>query len=446
MAASNTARSLRAIGLGLACLAAAAAAQPQALLEATPGDRLTDRIVVVVGEDVVTQRELLGRMDLARQQLLQRGAGVPSPQVLARQVAERMVLERVQLQEARRIGIQIDEATLNQAMEGIAADNGLSLFALRDALAEEGIDFIRFREQVRDELTIAQLRRRQVDNRLRVGDQEIDELIAAESGAIDRDVRYRLSHILIALPQGADSATIAAARARADALLERLRAGEDFASLAVQHSDAPDALEGGDLGWRSAGDIPGLFARTVVLMGPGELSPVLRSPSGFHLLRLTEREARAERAVRQTRARHILLRPDAIRSEAEAEAQAWALHRRLQDGASFEDLARVHSGDTGSAPRGGDLGWLSPGETVADFEQAMDALAPGSLSEPVQSPFGWHLIEVLERREVDTSRDLIRSRAREILQNRKREEETELWIRRLRDEAYVEYRIDGLGP
>jgi len=408
-------------------------------------DRLVDGIVAVVGDDVITQRELVERINLAEQQLAQRGARAPNRDVLIRQVMERMVVERVQLQEARRVGISIDEITLNRAMENIAAENNLTLLQLRNALAAEGVDFAAFRQQIRDELTIAQLRRRQVDNRLRVGEQEIDDLIAAESGAIDRDIRYQLSHILIALPQGADSVTIAAAREKAEGLRARARAGDDFAGLAISHSDAPDALDGGDMGWRGSADIPTLFARNVILMRPGEISPVLRSPNGFHIVKLVDREAGAELKVAQTRARHILISPDQIRTEQEAQAQVRSLYNRIREGASFADLARGHSDDVGSAARGGELGWLSPGETVPAFEEAMNRLAVGQISPPIQSPFGWHIIEVQERRQVDASRDLLRARAQEVLQNRKREEETELWLRRLRDEAFVEYRVEGLG-
>jgi len=432
-----------AFGVLLLAVLLMAAGSAQAQLQGQ--DRFLDGIVAVVGDDVITQRELVERINLAEQQLTERGARAPNRDVLIRQVMERMVVERVQLQEARRVGISIDEITLNRTMESIAAENNLTLLQLRNALVAEGVDFAAFRQQIRDELTIAQLRRRQVDNRLRVGEQEIDDLIAAESGAIDRDIRYQLSHLLIALPQGADSATIAAAREKAEGLRARARAGEDFAGLAISHSDAPDALDGGDMGWRGAADIPTLFARNVILMRPGEISPVLRSPNGFHIVKLVDREAGAELKVTQTRARHILISPDQIRTEQEAQAQARNLYNRIREGASFADLARGHSDDVGSAARGGELGWLSPGETVPTFEEAMNRLAVGQISTPIESPFGWHIIEVQERRQVDASRDLLRARAQEVLQNRKREEETELWLRRLRDEAFVEYRVEGLG-
>lgn len=441
--AAPSVRGLRWIVVGLVFLLATTSGT---VALAQDRDRLVDRIFAVVGEDVITERELAIRVELTEQQLAQRGALPPSRNVLIRQVMERLVLERIQLQEARRVGITIDESTLNRAMEDIARENNLTLFQLRNALVAEGVDFGAFREQIRDELTIAQLRRRQVDSRLRVSDQEIDDLIAAESGAIDRGVRYRMAQILVALPQGADAATIAAARTRAEGLLARARAGEDFAQLALQYSEGPEALEGGDLGWRDAGEIPTVFARAVILLRPGELSPILRSPSGFHVLQLLDREGAQIGAVEQIRARHILVSTSQVVSEQEALRQAEQLYRRLEAGAVFADLARIHSNDAGSASRGGELGWLSPGETVPEFESALARLPVGQLSQPIRTQFGWHLIEVLERREVDTSRELLRARAREVLQNRKREEETELWLRRLRDEAFVEYRIEGLRP
>ncbi|WP_018951498.1 MULTISPECIES: peptidylprolyl isomerase [unclassified Thioalkalivibrio] len=409
------------------------------------GDRFTDRILAVVGDDVITQRELVERMNLIAQQMVERGTRPPDQDTLARQVMERLIVERVQLQEAERVGINIDEMTLNRAMENIARENRMTLPQLRQALMQDGVDFNAFREQIRHELTVNQLQRRQVDQRIRVSDPEIADLIASESGAIDRGVRYRIAQIMVPLPQGADASQIAEAREKAEALRQRVREGEDFATVAISESQGPQALEGGDLGWRSAGEIPGMFAREAVLMRTGEISEVLRSPGGFHIMKLLDREGGDQTRVQQTRVRHILISPDQVRSDEDARRQAQSLYNRIREGASFEDLARANSDDPGSAAQGGALGWVSPGELVPGFEEAMDALEPGVASEPVESQFGWHIIEVLERREVDTSREQIRARAREILQNRKREEELELWLRRLRDEAYVEYRVDGFG-
>lgn len=410
---------------------------------AAGGDRLLDRIVVVVGEDVITQRELVTRLQATEQELRQRGIPVPSRDTLLRQLMELLITERIQLQEAEQIGIRIDELTLDRTIEGIAAENGLSLLELRRALQQDGMEFATFRQQIRQELAIQQLRRRQVEARLRISDQEIDDLIAAESGAIDRDIRYQISHLLIALPAGADASTIENARVRAQTLSERLRAGADIADLAIQHSDAPDALQGGDMGWRRGADLPTLYARQVILMRPGDISPVLRSTNGFHILQLRNREAGEDLRLRQTQARHILISPNEIRSDAEAQELAESLYRRIQAGDSFAEMARVHSNDPGSAALGGALGWVNPGVTVPEFEAAMETLAIGAMSPPVRSDFGWHIIEVLDRRDMDATQDLLRARAREILQNRKREEETERWLRRLRDTTYIDFRIEG---
>ncbi|WP_018946253.1 peptidylprolyl isomerase [Thioalkalivibrio sp. AKL17] len=426
--------------------AATDAGAPAPAITPPEEDQFTDRILAIVEEDVITQRELVERMNLVAQQMAEQGQRPPGQDALARQVMEQLVTERVQLQEARRIGISIDEMTLNRTMEQIARENRMTLPQLRRALMQDGVDFEAFREQIRTELTINQLRSRQVDNRVRVSDQEIEDLIASESGAIDRDVRYRISHILVAVPQGAGSDEIREAREKAAELRSRVREGEEFARVAMEASDGPQALQGGDLGWRSPGELSTVLAREAILMRTGAVSDVLRSPQGFHIIRLEDREGGDQTLVEQTEVRHILKSPDEVRSEEEAERQIRALHNRLQEGEDFGDLARGNSDDPGSAAQGGRLGWISPGELVPGFEQAMNRLEPGEVSEPVQSEFGWHIIEVLDRREVDTTREQIRARAREVLQNRKRQDEMELWLRRLREGAYVEYRVDGLEP
>ena len=425
--------------------AASDAGAPAPAITPPEEDQFTDRILAIVEEDVITQRELVERMNLVAQQMSEQGQQPPDQNTLARQVMEQLVTERVQLQEARRIGINIDEMTLNRAMESIARENRLTLPQLRQALMQDGVDFEAFREQIRTELTINQLRSRQVDRQVRVSDQEIDDLIASESGAIDRDVRYRLSHILVAVPQDASSSEIREAREKAEELRRRVREGEDFAVVATEASDGPAAMEGGDLGWREPAELPALLARQAILMRSGAVSDVLRSPQGFHIIRLEDREGGDQTTVQQTEVRHILISPDQVRSEEEAERQIRSLYNRLQEGDDFGDLARCNSDDPGSAAQGGRLGWISPGELVPGFEQAMNQLPPGEISEPVQSEFGWHIIEVLDRREVDTTREQIRARAREVLQNRKREDEMELWLRRLREGAYVEYRVDELA-
>ncbi|WP_018953227.1 peptidylprolyl isomerase [Thioalkalivibrio sulfidiphilus] len=404
-------------------------------------DTPVDHIVALVEDDVIMHSELHNRLDTVRQQILSRGGRLPPDDVLIPQVLERLILERLQLQQATRAGIRIDDITLNQTMERIARENRMSLPEFRDRLVADGIDFQVFREQIRDEMTIGQLRRRQVENRIQVSEQEIDDLIASESGAIDRDVEYRLSHILVPLPEGANAADIQAARERAEAIRKRAVAGENFSELALSESAGQQALEGGDLGWRAAAQVPTLFARNVVLMREGEVSELIRSPSGFHLIKLQERRGGERAQITQTHARHILIQPTAILSQEAARERITGLRNRILMGDDFGDMARAHSDDRGSAMRGGDLGWTDPGDLVPQFEEVMNALPPNTVSEPFLSPFGWHIVEVLDRRTYDSSRQLMRAQAREIIRERKREEETELWLRRLRDEAYVELRL-----
>ncbi|MCG5499938.1 peptidylprolyl isomerase [Ectothiorhodospira lacustris] len=408
--------------------------------------RLMDRIIAVVEEDVIMQSELQQRMDEIGQQLAARDGQAPPRDALVRPVLDRLILERLQLQEARRIGIRIDDITLNNAMENIARENRMTLTEFRDRLVADGMDFPAFREQIRNELAISQLRRRQVDSRIQVSEQEIDDLIASESGAIDRDVEYRLLHLLISLPEGATPDRIQAAREQARKIREEAATGADFTALALRESAGRHALDGGDLGWRSAAQVPTLFARHVVLMREGEVSEVIRSPSGFHIIKLAERRGGTRTQVRQTQVRHILITPTEVLSNDEAFERLSSLRSRIEDGADFAELARAHSDDRGSALRGGELGWTDPGDLVPQFEDVMNRLPPGRISEPFRSPFGWHILEVLERRDHDSSRELMRAQAREIIRDRKRDDELELWLRRLRDESFVELRLDARNP
>jgi peptidyl-prolyl cis-trans isomerase SurA len=424
-------------------LLAAALLWPATGAAQTTEDRVLDRIVAVVEDDVIMQSELDYRLDQVKQQISSRGNRPPPDNVLIPQVVERLAVERLQLQRAAGMGIRIDDIALNDAMERIARENRMSLPQFREALVAEGIDFQRFREQIRDEMTISQLRRRQVDNRIQVSEQEIDDLIASESGAIDRDVEYRISHILIPLAEGATPAEIQAARERAESVRRRaLEEGQNFAELAVSESGGQQALEGGDLGWRSAAQVPTVFARNVVLMREGDISEIIRSPSGFHIVKLEGRRGGEQARITQTHARHILISPTAVLSDERARERLDSLRHRIRMGDDFADLARAHSDDRGSAMRGGDLGWTDPGDLVPEFEEVMNRLPPGQVSEPFRTPFGWHIVEVLDRREHDSSRQLMRAQAREIIRDRKREDETELWLRRLRDESYVELRLE----
>lgn len=412
------------------------------LWAAPPADGvLLDRIAALVNEDVITHSELEARLQQVARNLPD--GRQPPMDVLRRQVLDRMIIERLQLQFAEQIGIRIDDGTLNRTMQEIARGNNLSLPAFREQLLAEGIDYDDFREQIRDEMTITRLRQRQVDSRVSVSDREIDDFIASQAGAVDRDVEYRLSHILVSVPEAASPEDIRQARERAEALRARIvEQGEDFEQVAIAESDGQNALQGGDLGWRPSGRLPSLFSRPVTLMEIGDVSELIRSPSGFHLIRLADRRGGQQSSVLRTHARHILIRPSAVLSSTEAREQLMSLKRRIEGGESFADLARANSQDPGSARQGGDLGWADPGQFVTEFEEVMNALEPGQISEPFQSPFGWHILEVIERRQHDNTREQLRARAREFIRDRKREEELEVWLRRMRDEAYVELRLD----
>lgn len=414
---------------------------PCILLLASPGAAAFDRIVAVVNDDVIVESELERTMRSVVSQLRERGTRLPPPPVLERQVLERLVLERLQLQLAERTGVAVEDSVLNEAVRSIAERNGLTVGQFREVLERDGFDFAAFREDIREKLTLEQLRRRQVDNRITVSDREIETFMATLARQSGVEGEYRLGHILVAVPEAAAPDQVEAARERAGEILADLEAGADFAETAVAASDGQQALEGGDLGWRPGTELPTLFADVVPRLERGELSEVLRSPSGFHIVKLLDVRYGDQHIVRQTHARHILVRPDELTSAAEARQRLRQLRERIQGGENFAELARAHSQDRGSAVRGGDLGWVSPGDVVPEFEEVMNGLPEGAVSRPFRSPFGWHIVQVLDRRDHDSTSEVQRARAREILRERKLDEEVEAWLRRLRDEAYIEYRL-----
>ena len=403
-----------------------------------------DGIAAIVNDDVITRSELEVRVKRVSEELRASGTAAPPLRRLRSQVLERLIVDRVQLQLAARSGIRIDDAALNGALLRIAEQNGLTLRQFRDVLKRDGYDFPMFREQIRDELAIAELRKREIDNRVQISSRDIDlhlSTIASQGSEAER-YQYRLGHILIAVPDGASSEEIAEARERAERMLGEIRGGADFANLAVAHSDGQQALEGGDLGWRQASELPTIFNDAVVGLDVGEVTDPVRSASGIHLVKLIDRRDRDRQIVQQTRARHILIAPDELTDEAAAQRQVSGLHERIVNGEDFGELARAHSDDTGSAPRGGELGWIDPGNTVAEFERMMDSLRPGQLSEPFATQYGWHIVQVLERREHDDTEAVRRTEAMRRLRARKTDETLRAWIRQIRDEAYVEYRLD----
>lgn len=420
--------------LCLFCLAGMPLAAPAALVE-------VDRIVAIVDNDIISRTELAEQVRTVRAQLRQQRINPPSERILQRQVLERMVLEQIQLQLAADIGILVDDDTLNQAILGIAAQNNLSLTEFRAVLQDEGFDFAKFRENIRREMILHRLRQQQVDNRVVVTDQEVDNFLATQRRQGQGSDEYHLGHILVAAPDAASPEQLRETRERAEAILARLREGTEFSQVAIASSDGQQALSGGDLGWRKAAELPTLFAEIVPQMQPGEISDLIRSGSGFHIIRLHDHRSGETRVLTQTRARHILVETGELLGDEAALDLLRDLKGRIDAGANFADLAHAHSDDVASASTGGDLGWVNPGEMVPEFEQAMTALAIGELSEPVQTPFGWHLVQVVARRERDVTEEFSREMARESIYRRKAEEEFSDWLRRLREDAYVEYRL-----
>ena len=408
---------------------------------------LVDRIVAVVNSEVVTQSELTERISIAERQLKRQNTPIPDPRQLERQVLERLILEKAQLQMAKETGLRADEVQLDRALARIAENNKMTLAAFRQALEKDGLRFDRFREEIRNEIMITRLREREVDDKIQVSDSEIDLYIAEASGpgAPLGDVEYNFAHVLLRLPEQASPETIQAARARAERVIAEARAGSDFAKLAASYSDAPDALAGGNMGWRAHDRLPEVFASALKDLRPGEVSAPLRSPAGFHVLKLIERRggstALSGAPVQQTRARHILIKTSEVVSENDARRRLADLRERIVNGADFAEIARLQSEDS-TASKGGDLDWVYKGDTVPEFERAMDELKPGEISQPVKTQFGYHLIQVLARRVADVSAERRRLQARQALRERRTDEAYQDWLRQLRDRTYVEIRLD----
>jgi peptidyl-prolyl cis-trans isomerase SurA len=420
---------------------------PPGLAPAAP-QRISDidRIVVIVNDDVITESELEQRLRETRKQLELEKISAPPDAALRKQLLERMVLERLQLQLAAQSGIRISESDVDRAFETVARRNKLGAEEFRKALMQRGIDVTAYRNQLRDQLTIQQLLEREINNRVTVTDNEVENFLENPQSRADMDVAYQLSHILIGIPEAASPEAIQAARKRAEDVHRQLSQGANFEQTAVSQSQGVDALKGGNLGWKQAGELPELFLASLKNMSVGGVSEILRSPNGFHILKLHSKrgDSQAE-AVTQTHARHILLRPSEILSLEEARHKLLGLRERIENGDDFAALARAHSDDTGSAANGGDLGWANPGQMVPEFEKAMNALKPNQLSQPVRTPFGLHLIQVLGRRSHDISQEREFAAARQQIHARKADERYEQWARQLRNEAFVEYLLEEVN-
>ena len=401
-----------------------------------------DRILAVVDDDVVMQSELEEQMLRVRLQLRNQETRVPPTSVLERQVMERLVLEKIQLQLADRIGVEVLEEALDGAIVDIARRNELSLEQFREILESEGHQFEYFREQIRQQIIMAKLRKKEVDNRVKVREREIENFLINENTGEDNALEYRLYHILIATPSGADDDELRAVRNKAKDVLDRLDAGEDFGALAIAASDGQTALDKGDLGWRKGEEIPTLFADAVSTMEIGDVSSIITSPSGFHIVKLADQRAGEKIMVEQYKVRHILITTNELLPADQVFGRISQIRLRLDGGADFAQLARRNSDDRKSALNGGDLGWVSKGKMVPQFEEAMIAARIGEISQPFRSEFGFHILQVLDQREIDGTKEFKRDRARRAIRKRKTEERRQSWLRRLRDEAYVEYRID----
>lgn len=414
-----------------------------------PSVYLADAIIAVVNNEVITRQELLERMHLVERRMRNQGIALPPQPEFQRQLLERMIVDRAQMQLAKEYGIRVDDVMLDRAIARIAEQNKMSLQQFRTELEREGTPFARFREEIREEITMQRLREREVDNKIQITESEVDNYLAAEKESAQAQQEFNVQHILVRIPENATAEQIAERRKRAEDAWQQLQAGGDFSKIAATYSDATDALRGGDLGWRGPDRLPQLFVDAIANMKQGDISPVMKSSNGFHIVKLGGKRSAsvmkngAPTSVQQTHVRHILIKTNQIVSPADAKRKLTELKQRLDNNAAkFEELAKLFSNDL-SASKGGDLGWIYPGDTVPEFERAMDALQPGQISEPIESPFGYHLIQVLERKRDDVSQERRRMIARQAIRERKLEEATQDWLRQLRDRAYVEYRFDA---
>jgi peptidyl-prolyl cis-trans isomerase SurA len=421
--------------LGLSISAPHAQAKPAAIEK-------MDRIIAVVDQSVVTEQELIDRIKSITAQIEKRGGELPSQEVLQKQILERLIVDSLQLQLAAQTGIKVDDGQLDKTIERIAEQNKLSLADFKKALQADGVSFVKFREDIRNEIIISRLREREVENRVTITEGEVDNYLTTQASRVGEQDDFDISHILIRLPEDATPEDLQKARARTEELLKAIQGGMSFSEASATYSDAPNALDGGSLGWRNASQIPPAFFESVKELQVGAITPPFRSQSGIHILKLNDRRASSSSLmVDQTHVRHILLKQSEVVSESEAKRKIEGIRERIENGTKFEEMARQYSED-GSASNGGDLGWVNPGDTVPAFEKAMNDLGPGEISPPILTPFGWHILQVIERRKQDMSKEAARLKARQEIRARKAEEAYNDWIRELRDKAYVELRLE----
>ncbi len=414
---------------------------PAASTKAAPGT-LLDGVAAVVNDDVILKTELDEKVNEAEQQIAARHTSLPAPEVLQKQVLDQMIVNRIELQQASSRGVTVSDDAVNQAMSRIAARANVTLEQLPDTLKKEGLQYDQFRKDLRDQIIIQNLEQQVLSDRLHITQQELDDQLKTDQGTGDSETQYHVAQILVATPFNPTPEDVAAARKKIDIVYGKLKSGTDFAAAAVAYSDGQKALDGGDIGWRKASELPTLFAPLVAQMKPGDYSEPLQSNSGFHIVKLIDVKRSDQKVlVTQTHARHILVRTSAILTAEQAKAKIQSLYEQLKAGADFAKLAAANSDDPSSAKKGGDLDWLDPGATVPPFQAAMDKLQPGEMSEPFQSQFGWHIVQVLGRREADQTDEDRKNKAYQAIFSRKSEEVIQQWLSELKDSAFIEYHV-----
>lgn len=410
--------------------------------ELTTTGELLDRVAAVVNDGIVLQSELDEQVAMIADRLKGQKLELPPQNVLRQQVLERLVLQEIQMQRANRAGLKVPDEALNSALQDVAQRNNIPLSQLPEVLASQGVDYASYREAMRRELTLTLLRQRDVIQRISVTPREVDQYLEKQKNAPEQSGEYNVSHILIAVPQAATPEQLETADKKAAEVYQKAQAGEDFAKLAVAYSNSQTALEGGALGWRKGTELPTFLTDVIAHLKAGEVSKPLRTPTGYHIIKLNETRGAGEQSVvEQVHARHILMKTNELQDDATVRQKLVQIRERIQKGEDFAGLATISSEDPGSASEGGDLGWTNPGTFVPEFEEVLAGLKDNEISEPFHSQFGWHIVQVLGRRKFDNTDELKRRHAAEAIRASHADEETELWMRKLRDEAYVEYKL-----
>jgi peptidyl-prolyl cis-trans isomerase SurA len=404
------------------------------------GIKKLDRIIAVVDQDVITEKELQEKINSVINNLKNQKIEIPSETVLRKQVIERLIANSIQIQLAYQTGLKISDAQVDKTIERIAEKNKLNVADFKKTLEKDGTNFYKFREEIRNEITIAQLKEREVDSKIVITDGEIDNFLNAQSKEIQDE--FEVAHILIRVPEDASPEKLEKLKNKAEEAVKQIQSGKNFTQVSGAFSETPNALEGGNLGWKKASDLPTLFVDALKKTEVGKLTPILRSPNGFHILKLINKKGSSgPLVVEQTHVRHILIKLSEITSENEGRQKLIGIKERLENGTKFEDMAKQYSEDP-SSNNGGDLGWINPGDTVPEFEKTMKQLNINQISDPIKTPFGWHLIQVLERRSQDMSKESARIQARQQIKMRKSEEAYQDWLQELRDRSFVELRLE----